>query len=84
MTREECLHAISNVYNAKVTGTPEYWNFHVRTQPPKMIVLSSRFVETNINNNAMSQKAFEELLREIPTDRWSADKDGMLNLFLSE
>lgn len=83
MTRDECMVAINNVFGAEAWAVVGYWNIQIKTQPPRTIVLSQRFVETNIDGNGMSQADFEGHLRSIPDSRWATEANGSLLLLLN-
>lgn len=83
MTRNECMAAINSIYGAKAWAVVGYWNIYVDTHPPRTIVLSQRFVATNIDRNGISQDCFEKHVKAIPDSQWATESSGSLLLHLN-
>lgn len=83
MTRDECMNAINRVYGARAWAVVGYWNIQVETQPPRTIVLSQRFVATNIDGNGMSPEDLEAHFKAIPDSQWATESNGSLLLSLN-
>jgi len=79
MTRDECIGAASAAFNGAFAWAKRgYWQIKIETMPMRTLVLSRDFVQKNIFENEMEANAFQQLVRQIPSDHWCADQDGSL------
>ena len=83
MDRDECLTAIDEVFDAYVEAHIDTWDIHVKSDPPRNIVLSKAFVAANITADGLSREDFVDLLRKTPTGAWHKRGNGTLFLLLT-
>lgn len=84
MTRDECLAVIGALYGSNTIAMSSEvgsWAIRIDSSIPREIILTKKFVATNIDRGCMSPEQFAEYLNGVAESRWGT-ASGMLTLVL--
>lgn len=81
MTTDECVAALSTLFNCHVDLDSNGWSIHIDSQPARIVILSDSFVQMTLAQ--VQPHEFIWMIQRLPDTQWQRLPDGSLMTILS-
>ncbi|MDF3124670.1 hypothetical protein [Rheinheimera sp. 1928-s] len=81
MTTDDCVAALSTLFNCSVYQDSNGWSIHIDSQPARTIIFSDSFVRMTLEQ--MQPHEFVWIIQRLPDTQWQRLPDGNYMTILS-
>jgi len=81
MTTDDCVAALSSLFNDRAYQGINRWSIHIDGQPARTVILSDSFVQMTLDQ--MHPHEFVWMIQRLPDSQWQRLPDGSVMTILS-